>query len=240
MWIGRQPVGGRRDAYARQNPDRAVFGGMADSVMRTDCLDHLVRSAEPDSVSSSGPEDHRDPVATRAAHLAFDNVADLTFEVDLAADHLFRSIHKSPMEKPVTDMRKPLSPTRPSTSPTSSEETDAVHRLDDACIGEEMGLQIAHIENTHRVSLGFRVSRSRSPTMLMEATIARECDARIHAHPVLARRQVAMPFAISSPSDGWVMGTPTPRKDNELSSTMVLATCTVEITISGGMQLGNR
>ena len=41
------------------------------------------------------------------------------------------------------------------------------------------------------------------------------------------------------PSEGWVTGTPTPRKDSVASSAMARASVMVAITISDGMQLGS-
>ena len=58
------------------------------------------------------------------------------------------------MESPVTLLPEPDSPTSPTTSPAADIERHAVDRLHDARAGEEMRLQVADLEQAHRLSLG--------------------------------------------------------------------------------------
>ena len=54
----------------------------------------------------------------------------------------------------------------------------------------------------------------------------------------LPERRCVKPFEMRSPSDGEVIGMPSPRNESVASSAIAWATCTVATTMSGGRQLG--
>ena len=119
---------------------------------------------------------------------------------------------------PVSDLPAPDSPTTPSTSPGAmSKETPSSATQRPLSRGE-FDLEIADREQrAGHFSLGLSASRSQSPSRLTDRTrtaSARLGNATIHHSP---EKRKFWPMRISVPSDGWVGGRPTPRKDSVAS-----------------------
>src|SRR6056297_1325613 len=120
-------------------------------------------------------------------------------------------------------------------------ETHAVHRLYRSGKSVKMGAQVTHGQKRliGHFSLGFSSSRRKSPKRLMPKTsimIATPGNTEVHQRPL---NSTSKPFLISSPSDGWVIGTPTPRKLSDASIKTKVPTWIVAITMSGVSTLGS-
>ena len=97
-------------------------------------------------------------------------------------------------------------------------EVHVAEHLHRAAVGVEGHAQIAHAQHRNgrgvgwaHCSLGFRASRSQSPTRLTDsarASSTSEGNSRIHHSP---ENKKLWPMRISVPSEGWVGGRPTPR-----------------------------
>ena len=71
------------------------------------------------------------------------------------------------IESAVTDLPQPDSPTMPSVLPALDREADAVDRVHHALAGEEVGAQVAHLEQRlAHVSLVLGSSASRRPSAM--------------------------------------------------------------------------
>src|SRR6185503_12761311 len=116
-------------------------------------------------------------------------------------------------------------------------ERDAVHRDEGAPPGRELHPQVADLQD-HR-SFGLSASRSQSPSRLTDSTrvtSASPGNTVIHHSP---ENRKSLPTRISVPSEGWVAGTPTPRKESVASVTMAVAMWIVAMTSTGPITLGS-
>ena len=166
-------------------------------------------------------KDHRDAVAAQIAQALLGGPAQiLSLEQDVAGNDLARERRSTgPPRSPVTDLPEPDSPTRPTISPgCTTRSTPSTAR---PCAGEivEDGSQPANFEQRggHR-PLTLKLRRRRSPTRLSDmisSTRAMPGKAAIQYSP---ESRNSNPLAIRSPREGWVTGTPTPRKDRVASS----------------------
>src|SRR6056297_996517 len=175
MRIRRQTFLGRGDADLGQRLYRAVTrGGRADTLVSAHRLDHLRLDAQ-NRVQGHHRilKDHRDLVAAQAAHVTVGQAGQvLATKVDLPAHDTARLMDKAQDRKAGDGFARPAFAHQSKHFAFIQRKAHAIHGLDHARFGEEMGLQIAYVENAHFWSLGLRVSRSLSPTMLIEATIA--------------------------------------------------------------------
>ena len=69
----------------------------------------------------------------------------------LAAYDLARRVHQPDDREAGDGLTGPDSPTSPSTSPSSTREAHAVHRLDHAGLGEEVGSEVLDLEGITRI-----------------------------------------------------------------------------------------
>ena len=159
------------------------------------------------------------------------------------------------MEKPVTRLARARSrPPGRGSRRGSSAKVDAVHRLAPRRRACRRGTAGASRPRTlaapaeHRRRSGELTGSSRRVEDVAQL-VADQVDATMATTSAMPGKNEiqyvpesmnSKPLAISSPSEGSVTGTPTPRKDSVASSAMACATCTVATTISGGRQLGSR
>src|SRR5690606_13293786 len=119
-------------------------------------------------------------------------------------------------------------------------EGDAVDRREQAAPQRKLDHEVADGDDRvrHQRSLGLSASRSQSPSRLTASasrTSVTEGKNRIHHSP---ENRNCWPMRISVPSEGWVGGTPTPRKDSVASSMMASARPMVPMTSTGPRTLG--
>src|SRR5262245_1313741 len=98
------------------------------------------------------------------------------------------------------------------------------------------------LDGKHRThvpaSLGFRASRSQSPSRFTDSDSATSmAPGRIEIHQSPENRN-SLPMRTSVPSEGWVGGTPIPRKERVASVKMASARLMVAITSTDPMTLG--
>src|SRR5690606_37456539 len=119
-------------------------------------------------------------------------------------------------------------------------EGNVVHRREQPPPQRELDHEVADGDDRfrHQRSLGFNASRSQSPSRLTASASRTSVTAgknNIHHSP---ENRNCWPMRISVPSDGWVGGTPTPRKESVASSMMASASPIVPMTRTGPSTLG--
>src|SRR5690606_12570053 len=119
-------------------------------------------------------------------------------------------------------------------------EGDSVDRGEDAPAQEELDLEVADGKQrfSHQRSLGLSASRSQSPRRFTDSARSTSVMAgkrMIHHSP---ENMKPWPMRIRVPSEGWVGGTPTPRKDRVASSIIARASEMVAMTRTGPATLG--
>src|SRR5262249_7761517 len=119
----------------------------------------------------------------------------------------------------------------------SDRERDVVHRCQRAAARRKLHREILDFED-HR-SFGLSASRSQSPSRLTESTSTTRAapgNTVIHHSP---ERRNSLPTRIRVPREGWVGGTPTPRKERVASMMMATAMLMVAMTSTGPMTFGS-
>src|SRR5690606_28210484 len=111
------------------------------------------------------------------------------------------------------------------------EDIVAEGKFDDEVLDGQNGLG-------HQRNFGLRASRSQSPRRFTDKASRMRVRAgkkMIHHSP---ENRNCWPIRIRVPSDGWVGGTPTPRKESVASSMMASASPIVPMTRTGPSTLG--
>src|SRR5262249_59589246 len=119
----------------------------------------------------------------------------------------------------------------------SDRERDVVHRDEGFPPGGEFDAQVFDFEDQR--SFGLSASRSQSPSRLTESTSVTSAapgNTVIHHSP---ERRNSLPTRIRVPREGWVGGTPTPRKERVASMRVATAMVMVAMTSTGPMTFGS-
>ncbi|CFP58793.1 Uncharacterised protein [Bordetella pertussis] len=167
-----QALVGRRNAHRLQRLAATFHGlGARDVLMRENGFGHLFADAQHRVQRHQRIlEDHGDAVAAQLPHLLFAQLAQvLALEADLAFDHFAGRVDQPQQRKPGDRFARAGFADQPHDFAAAHDQVDAVDGGPGAGFGMECGAQAAHVqEDVFHARRGSRLSRRRSPTMLME------------------------------------------------------------------------